>query len=230
MKKILIIEDEESIAKLERDYLEVNGFSVEIAIKGDVGLQKALTEHYDLILLDLMLPMVDGFEICREIRKTKDIPILMVSAKKEDVDKIRGFHLGADDYIVKPFSPSELAARIKAHVARYDRLVHREEVVDEIRAHGLRIDKSSRRVFVYEKEVTLTTREFDLLTFLAMHPNRVFSKNDLFERLWGLDSLGDTGTVFVHIRKIREKIEPDPSNPQFIETIWGTGYRFKARS
>ncbi|MCX7923176.1 MAG: response regulator transcription factor [Clostridia bacterium] len=228
MKKILIIEDEPSIAELERDYLEINGFSVIIENSGDTGLKKAKSEEFDLIILDLMLPKVDGFEICRQIRSDCDIPILMVSAKKEDIDKIRGLGLGADDYITKPFSPSELVARVKAHIARYDRLrgnnLPRNE---EISIRGLRIDKASRRVYINDREVIFTTREFDLLLFLALNPNRVFSKDELFEKIWGMDSMGDIATVTVHIKKLREKIEVDTSNPQYIETIWGAGYRFK---
>ncbi|MFF2448169.1 response regulator transcription factor [Neobacillus sp. NPDC058068] len=227
MKRILIIEDDKSIAELERDYLEIDGFSVEIALTGDEGLQMALDENVDLVLLDLMLPGVDGFQICKAIRTEKDIPILMVSAKKEDIDKIRGLGLGADDYIVKPFSPSELVARVKAHLSRYQRLIGREPENDSIMVRGLRIDQAPRRVYVNNQEVAVTTKEFDVLTFFALHPNHVFSKEQLFEKLWGLDSLGDISTVTVHIRKIREKIETDPSNPQYIETVWGAGYRFK---
>ncbi|WHY88345.1 response regulator transcription factor [Neobacillus novalis] len=227
MKRILIIEDDKSIAELERDYLEIDGFSVEIALTGDEGLQKAINEKVDLVLLDLMLPEVDGFQICKAIRTEKDIPILMVSAKKEDIDKIRGLGLGADDYIVKPFSPSELVARVKAHLSRYQRLIGREPQNDSIMVRGLRIDQASRRVYVNNQEVAVTTKEFDVLTFFALHPNHVFSKEQLFEKLWGFDSLGDISTVTVHIRKIREKIETDPSNPQYIETVWGAGYRFK---
>jgi DNA-binding response OmpR family regulator len=227
VKKILIIEDDKSIAELERDYLEIEGFSVEIAFTGDDGLTKALEEETDLVLLDLMLPGMNGFQICKEIRIIKDIPILLVSAKKEDIDKIRGLGLGADDYIVKPFSPSELVARVKAHLARYDRLIGKEVQNDGIVIRGLRIDKASRRVFVNNHEVIFTAKEFDILTFLALHPNHVFKKDELFERLWGYDSLGEISTVTVHIRKIREKLEVDPSNPQYIETVWGAGYRFK---
>ncbi|NHC43082.1 response regulator transcription factor [Bacillus sp. MM2020_1] len=227
MKRILIIEDDISIAELERDYLEIDGFSVEIALTGDDGLHKALSEEVDLVLLDLMLPGVDGFQICKAIRTEKDIPILMVSAKKEDIDKIRGLGLGADDYIVKPFSPSELVARVKAHLTRYQRLIGKETQSDSIMIRGLRIDQAPRRVYVNNQEVVTTTKEFDVLTFLALHPNRVFSKEQLFEKLWGYDSLGEISTVTVHIRKIREKIETDPSNPQYIETVWGAGYRFK---
>ncbi|GFZ91457.1 DNA-binding response regulator [Paenibacillus marchantiophytorum] len=228
MSRILIIEDEQSIAELERDYLEISGYVVDIENSGDKGLQRALTNDYDLIILDLMLPKVDGFEICRRIRSEKDIPIVMVSAKKEDIDKIRGLGLGADDYIIKPFSPSEMVARVKAHLARYERLMGRRETKnDEVRIRGLMIDKTARRVFVNEKEVVFTTKEFDLLTHLAMNPNRVYSKEQLFDLLWGMDAMGEIATVTVHIRKLREKIEQDPSNPQYIETIWGAGYRFR---
>lgn len=228
MKKILIIEDERSIAELERDYLEIDGFQVDIEEDGESGFKKARNEDYALIILDLMLPKIDGFEICKQIRLEKDIPILMVSAKKEDIDKIRGLGIGADDYITKPFSPSELVARVKAHLSRYERLMGtKDNKKEEIRIRGLYIDKASRRVYINNKEVTLTAKEFDLLTLLAMNPNRVFSKEELFERIWDLDSIGDIATVTVHIRKLREKIEADPSNPQYIETLWGAGYRFK---
>lgn len=228
MKRVLIIEDEKSIAELERDYLEINDFSVEIEHRGDLGLKRALEENFNLIVIDLMLPRIDGFEICREIRSRMDIPIIIVSAKKEDIDKVRGLGLGADDYITKPFSPSELVARVKAHLSRYERLVSSNgNQAELIKAKGLIIDKTSRRVFINDKEVVLTTKEFDLLAFLAINPDRVFSKEELFEKIWGADSFGDIATVTVHIRKIREKIESDSSNPQYIETIWGAGYRFK---
>ncbi|RXY99150.1 response regulator transcription factor [Fictibacillus sp. S7] len=227
MKKVLIIEDDVSIAELERDYLEINGLAAEIALAGDTGLQKACSEPFDLVLLDLMLPNMDGFELCKKLRQEKDIPILMVSAKKDDIDKIRGFGLGADDFIVKPFSPGELVARVKAHLARYDRLSKRENPADEIHIRGLHIKKASRQVLMNEREVIFTAKEFDLLFFLAVNPNHVFSKEHLFESIWGLDSMGDIATVTVHIRKLREKIEIDPSNPQYIETIWGAGYRFR---
>ena len=227
MSHILIIEDEPSIADLQRDYLEIHGFSVDIQPDGELGLKQALKGDYDLVILDVMLPRMDGFDICRRIRAEKDIPILFVSAIKEEIDKIRALGLGGDDYIIKPFSPGELVARVKAHLARYERLRgNREALKDAILIRGLRIDKASRRVYVNEKEVLLTTKEFDLLTFLAMHPNRVFNKEQLFEQNWGYDSAGDISTVTVHIRKLREKIEMDPSNPQYIETIWGAGYRF----
>ena len=228
MSKILIIEDEVAIAELERDYLELSGFEVEIENTGDGGLKRALDEKFDLFILDLMLPGVDGFEICKRIRKVKNTPILMVSAKKEDIDKIRGLGLGADDYITKPFSPSELVARVKAHLARYERLIGSgmpENEIIEIR--GLKIDKTARRVYINGEEKTFTTKEFDLLTFLAQNPNHVFTKDELFSKIWDMESVGDIATVTVHIKKIREKIEFNTSKPQYIETIWGVGYRFK---
>ena len=228
MSKILIVEDEEAIADLERDYLEISGFEVEIAHRGDIGLKRAMEEDFDLIILDLMLPEVDGFDICRQVREIKNTPIIMVSAKKDDIDKIRGLGLGADDYMTKPFSPSELVARVKAHLDRYERLVGsgmpKNDVV-EIR--GIKIDKTARRVWVNGEETTFTTKEFDLLTFLAGHPNRVFTKEELFNKIWDMESLGDIATVTVHIKKIREKIEVNTAKPQYIETIWGVGYRFK---
>ncbi|WP_088105841.1 response regulator transcription factor [Halalkalibacter urbisdiaboli] len=229
MKRILIIEDDLSIAELQRDYLEMSEMDVVIETRGDLGLQKALTEAFDLLILDLMLPNMNGFDICKQIRSQTNLPILMVSAKKEDIDIIRGLGLGADDYMTKPFSPSELVARVKAHLARYERLVGQEsKVKEELCIRGLIIDKRARRVYVNEKEVTLTSKEYDLLMFLAIHPNQVFTKNDLFERIWGMDSAGDIATVTVHIGRIREKIELTSAEPQYIETIWGVGYRFKA--
>ena len=228
MARILIIEDETAIAELERDYLELSGYEVTIAEDGVKGKNAALEEAYDLVILDLMLPGSDGFEICKAIREAKDIPILMVSAKKDEVDKIRGWGLGADDYMTKPFSPSEMVARVKAHLQRYERLVGsgiRDNKVIETR--GLRIDKTARRVFVNGEEKAFTTKEFDLLTYLAENPNRVFTKDELFREIWDMDSIGDIATVTVHIKKVREKIETDTANPQYIETIWGVGYRFK---
>lgn len=228
MANILIIEDEIVIAELEKDYLELAGFQVEMVHDGKKGLAEALNGDYQLIILDLMLPVLDGFEICKQVREKKDIPILMVSAKKEDIDKIRGLGLGADDYMTKPFSPSELVARVKAHLARYDRLVRnhgRENEIIEIR--GMKIDKTARRVYVNEEEKILTTKEFDLLSFLAENPDRVYTKEELFRKIWDMESFGDIATVTVHIKKIREKIEEDASKPQYIETIWGKGYRFK---
>jgi len=228
MSRILIIEDEEAIAELEKDYLELSDFEVEIKNDGESGLKAALDEAYDLIVLDLMLPGIDGFEICKEIREKKNIPIIMVSAKKEDIDKIRGLGLGADDYMTKPFSPSELVARVKAHLARYERLVSASAPQnDVIEIRGIKIDKTARRVWVDGEEKTFTGKEFDLLTFLAEHPNHVYTKDELFREIWDMDSIGDIATVTVHIKKIREKIEFDSANPQYIETIWGVGYRFK---
>lgn len=228
MSRILIIEDEEVIAELEKDYLELSGFEVAIENDGEQGLKRALEEDYDLYILDLMLPGVDGFEICKQIREVKNAPIIMVSAKKDDIDKIRGLGLGADDYMTKPFSPSELVARVKAHLARYDRLVGTNPNTNEIiEIRGLKIDKTARRVYINGEEKPFTTKEFDLLTFLAQNPNHVFTKDELFRKIWDMDSIGDIATVTVHIKKIREKIEFDTSNPQYIETIWGVGYRFK---
>ena len=228
MSRILITEDEEAIADLEKDYLELSGFEVEIACQGGEGLKRALEEDFDLVILDLMLPEIDGFEICRQIRDKKNTPIIMVSAKKDDIDKIRGLGLGADDYMTKPFSPSELVARVKAHLARYERLIGSgvpENDIIEIR--GIKIDKTARRVWVNGEEKNFTTKEFDLLTFLAQNPNHVFTKDELFRKIWDMESVGDIATVTVHIKKIREKIEMNTAKPQYIETIWGVGYRFK---
>ena len=228
MKRILIIEDEESIAELEKDYLELSGFEVEIENDGAEGLKKALGEEFDLFILDLMLPGVDGFEICRKVREVKNTPIIMVSAKKEDIDKIRGLGLGADDYITKPFSPSEMVARVKAHLARYERLIGSSMPDNEIiEIRGLKIDKTARRVWVNGEEKNFTTKEFDLLTFLAQNQNHVYTKEELINKIWDMESIGDIATVTVHIKKIREKIEFNTAKPQYIETIWGVGYRFK---
>lgn len=228
MSKVLIIEDEPSIAELEKDYLELSGFQVQIETDGSRGLEKALSENLDIIILDLMLPGVDGFEICRQVREKKDIPIIMVSAKKDDIDKIRGLGLGADDYMTKPFSPSELVARVKAHLARYERLTSvNTQTNDIIEIRGLKIDKTARRVWIDGVEKNFTTKEFDLLTFLAENPNHVFTKDELFREIWDMESIGDIATVTVHIKKIREKIEKNTSRPEYIETIWGVGYRFK---
>ena len=228
MSKILIIEDEEAIADLEKDYLELSDFEVTIENSGDKGLETALGGDYDLVILDLMLPGIDGFEVCKRIRDEKNIRMMMVSATKDDIDKIRGLGLGADDYMTKPFSPSELVARVKAHMARYDRLVgSNQKVNDIIEIRGLKIDKTARRVYIDGEERVFTTKEFDLLTFLAENPNHVYSKEELFREIWDMDSIGDIATVTVHIKKIREKIEFDTAKPQYIETIWGVGYRFK---
>jgi DNA-binding response OmpR family regulator len=226
VKRVLIIEDDTSIAQLQKDYLEVNGFQVEVEHSGHKGLQAALRADYDLIVLDLMLPNIDGFEVCRRIRAEKDVCILLVTARNEDIDKIKGFSLGADDYITKPFSPGEFVARVKAHLARYERLLaKREEQQQEIHLHDVVINQSSHRVHVRGREVFLTSREFELLCFFANHPNQVFSKENLFDRLWGVDATADLSTVTVHVHRLREKIEANPSRPQLIETVWGAGYR-----
>ena len=228
MSKVLIIEDEQEIAELEKDYLELSGFEVTIENTGDGGLVKALSEDFNIVILDLMLPGMDGFDVCKKIRDEKQIPILMVSAKKDDIDKIRGLGLGADDYMTKPFSPSELVARVKAHLARYDALVTtHKKANDIIEIRGIKIDKTARRVYVDGEEKQFTSKEFDLLTFLAENPNHVYSKEELFKEIWDMDSIGDIATVTVHIKKIREKVEIDSANPQYIETIWGVGYRFE---
>lgn len=232
MRKILIIEDDRLIAELERDYLEISGFETEIAVTGSMGLELALNKKFDLVLLDLMLPSKDGFQICKEIRTNKDIPILMVTAKKESVDKIRGLGLGADDYIVKPFDPSELVARVNSHLSRYDRLtsIGKKDKPDSgTMVFGrLKILTKERRVYISDKEVKLANKEFELLLFLATNPNIVFSKTTLLDRIWGMDSFADVATVTVHVNRIRDKIEEDTSNPKFVETVWGAGYRFKA--
>ena len=228
MSRILIVEDEEAIADLEKDYLELSGFEVEIENDGTSGLARALKEEFDLFILDLMLPGVDGFEICKRIRENKNTPIIMVSAKKDDIDKIHGLGLGADDYMTKPFSPSELVARVKAHLSRYERLIGSNKADNDIiEIRGVKIDKTARRVWINGEEKAFTTKEFDLLTFLAENPNHVYTKEELFSKIWDMDSIGDIATVTVHIKKIREKIELNTAKPQYIETIWGVGYRFK---
>jgi DNA-binding response OmpR family regulator len=226
MSRILIIEDDQAIAELERDYLEADGFEVVLAGTGDGGLNAARGSDFDLILLDLMLPGRTGFQVCRALRAESDIPILMVSARGEDVDKIRGLGLGADDYITKPFSPAELVARVKAHLARYARLSGGAGA-PVVRVGGIRLDRSSMRVTVGDRDVILTAREFAILELLAAHPDRVFSREEIFNRVWGDETFGDTSTVTVHIRRIREKVESDPSQPQILETVWGVGYRLK---
>jgi len=227
VKRILVIEDDKSIAELERDYLQANGYEVKNVFTGADGLAEALGGGYALVVLDVMLPGADGFEICRRLREKMDTPVLMVSARRDDIDKIRGLGLGADDYLVKPFSPSELVARVNAHIARYERLkgTQKEEEGKVIETDGLTIDMGARRVFLDGQEVAFKNREFELLAFLASNPNIVFSKDTLFDRIWDMDSLGDTATVTVHINRIRDKIERD--GKKYIETVWGSGYRFR---
>ncbi|OUS76261.1 DNA-binding response regulator [Paenibacillus sp. MY03] len=234
-RKVLIVEDDQAIAELERDFLEVNGYEVTLRADGRQALEEALEREYDLIILDVMLPGMDGFDLLRRIRETKFIPVLMVSARKEDIDKIRGLGLGADDYVTKPFSPTELVARVKAHLERYDRLTgvaagtghSHARKSRELNIRELAIQVDARRVTLRGAEVTMTAKEFDLLLFLAENPDRVYSKEALLDRVWGIENYGDTATVTVHVGKIRDKIQKDPAQHQFIETVWGAGYRFK---
>jgi DNA-binding response OmpR family regulator len=225
--KILIIEDDLNIAEMERDFLQLNGYNAEIVQDGTEGLKMALTGHYEVVIVDLMLPGKSGYEITKEIRKNLEIPIIVVSARTEDIDKIRVLDFGADDYMTKPFSPAELTARIKSHINRYNRLKGNMEAKELIIRGGLEINTSSHRVSVYSKEIQLTSKEYSILLLLASNPNIVFTKEHIFDKIWGDEFFGDTATVPVHIQKIRKKIEKDPSNPEFIETLWGTGYRFK---
>lgn len=228
MKHILIIEDDINIAELQRDYLQLNGYKAEIVQDGLIGLKKAVSGVYDLIIVDLMLPNKNGYEIIKEIRRKLETPVIVVSAKNEDIDKIRGLDYGADDYLTKPFSPAELAARVKSHMKRYERLKGNNSAVEIINHRGLEIYTASHKVFVNGKEVQMTTKEYELLTFFAANPNIVFTKEQIFDTIWGDEYFGETATVPVHIQKIRKKIEKDPSNPEFIETLWGTGYRFNS--
>lgn len=229
MDKILIIEDDVAIAEIERDYLELDGFAVEIAADGNVGLERGLSGEHSLILLDLMLPGMDGFAICRALREQIDVPILMVTARQEDIDKIRGLGLGADDYIEKPFSPSVLVARVKAHLARYRRLTGSERTSAEIQIGGIRLNEETHRVYVDGREVELTNKEYELLLFFMLNVDVVFSREQLYERIWGWDAMGDSATVAVHINRLRKKIEQDPANPRYIVSVWGAGYRFNAK-
>jgi two-component system OmpR family response regulator len=233
MKKILIVEDDLSIAELEKDYLDMAGFQVSISPDGLQALDLIQENDYDLLILDIMLPGLDGLEILRRIRDDKNIPVLLVSAKKEEIDKIKGFNLGANDYITKPFSPGELVARVKAHLGNYERLKQtvqqgvKKTGARALSIRGLKIEKEARRVYIHGSEVNLAHKEFELLLFLAENPNRVFSREELFEKVWGLEALGDSATVTVHIKRIRGKIEATPGSPQYVETVWGAGYRFK---
>ena len=225
MSRILIIEDDREIAEIEHDYLELDGFAADIASDGVSGLEQALAGDYDLILLDLMLPGMDGFSVCRRLREKLDIPILMVTARTQDIDKIRGLGFGADDYIEKPFSPGVLVARVKAHLAQYTRLKPRQAESSVISAGPISIDTDARTVTVRGAAVSLTNKEYELLLFLARHPNQIFSREDLYEMIWGLESMGDNITVAVHVNRLREKLEEDPAKPQLIQTVWGVGYR-----
>lgn len=232
MKRILIIEDDASIAELERDYLEIEGFDIQWVDNGQTGLRKALDEDFSLILLDVMLPGLDGFAVCRAIRKEKEIPIMMVTAKREDIDKIRGLGLGADDYMIKPFNPAEMVARVKAHIQRYERVSRAAAPVEDkvksiiITAGPMVIDQDSRIVTINDVVIALTPREYDILLLLASNAGRVFTKEEIFERIWGLDAMGETSTIMVHVKRLREKIELPNRDVQFVETVWGVGYRF----
>ncbi|MDO4279576.1 MAG: response regulator transcription factor [Lachnoclostridium edouardi] len=232
VKRILIVEDDPDISMIEEAYLEAAGFETKIAADGS-QMEQLLAEYdFDLILLDVMLPGKNGYVLCREIRNTLDIPILMVTARTESVDKIRGLGLGADDYIAKPFDPAELVARITANLRQYERVLKRipeEEEVKEIKVHDLRILLDSWKVYKGDQEISFPNKEFELLKFLALNPNIVFSKEQLLEKIWGYDSLGDGATVMVHINRIREKIEEDSKNPRIISTVWGAGYRFNKK-
>lgn len=228
--KILVIEDDKSIADLERDYLEISGYQCDVAADGAEGLVMALNNDYELVILDIMLPGMDGFELCSRLRREKETPVILLSAKKDDIDKVRGLGLGADDYMTKPFSPNELMARVKSHIERYRRLTGGKELQRNavLKVRGLEIDRDSHRVFINGEEKNLTAKEYDLLLFFAENPNRVFSKEHIFDQIWGMDALGDLSTVTVHIRRVREKIEMGMDQVQYIETVWGVGYRFKA--
>lgn len=227
MAKILLIEDDAAIAAIERDYLEIEGFEVEIVADGRLGLERGLDGNFDLILLDLMLPGMDGFAVCRKLREKINIPILMVTARQEDIDKIRGLGLGADDYIEKPFSPGVLIARVKANLAQYERILGAEKTPSEITLGDIRLNTGTHRVFVEGQEVELKNKEYELLLFLMLNVDMVFDRETLYEKVWGLEAMGDNATVAVHINRLREKLEMDPSNPRYIETVWGAGYRFR---
>lgn len=226
-KRILIVEDDDDIASIERDYLEVGGYEVKVEENGTAGLTEALTGDYDLILLDIMLPGMDGFQIVRKLRDKIDIPIMMVTARRSDIDKIRGLGFGADDYIEKPFSPGVLVARVKSQLARYKRLKGTGERRKKISIGGITLEPDTHRIFVRGEEKVLPNKEFQLLEFLMVHADVVFSRESLYTRIWGMDSLGNTSTVPVHINRLREAVEEDPSDPKHILTIWGVGYKFK---
>lgn len=229
MSRILIVEDDEKIAQLESDYLESNGYETDLIADGDKVILQLQKREYDLILLDIMLPGCSGYDICRQIRDEIDVPILMVTARTEAVDVIRGLGLGADDYITKPFDPSQLVARVRSHLKRYERLTKDRrkdaEEIGRIYVEDIIIEPQTWKVWKRGMELKLPNREFELLCFLAENPNIVFSKEALFEKIWGFDYVSDAATVSVHINRLREKIEDDARNPKIIETVWGAGYR-----
>lgn len=227
MAKILIVEDDAAIAAIEKDYLEIENFEVELVTDGMSGLARGLSGEFDLILLDLMLPKMDGFAVCRKLREKLNIPILMVTARGEDIDKIRGLGLGADDYVEKPFSPSVLVARVKANLSQYERVSGTGKTPSEITLGGIRLNTGTHRVFVEGREVELKNKEYELLLFLMLNVDLVFDRETLYEKVWGLEAMGDNATVAVHINRLREKLEKDPTHPRYIETVWGAGYRFK---
>lgn len=229
MEKILIIEDDRDIAAIERDYLELAGYSVVLVEDGNLGLEEGLSGRYDLILLDLMLPSIDGFQICRQLRSRLDIPIIMVTAKREDIDKIRGLGLGADDYVDKPFSPSVLVARVRSQLSRYQRLKGSPGGNTEISVRDVTLNTETHRCFVKGREIMLKNKEYEVLLFLMSNVDRVYTKEELYEKIWGFDAMGDNATVAVHINRLREKMEDDPSHPQYIQTVWGAGYRFSVK-
>ncbi|HTO23892.1 MAG TPA: response regulator transcription factor [Spirochaetia bacterium] len=226
-KRILIIEDEAALAALLTDYLAADGFSVEARTDGTSGLEAARGGGFDLVLLDLMLPGMDGFEVCRRLRQEADMPVLILSARREDGDKIRGLGLGADDYVVKPFSPAELVARVKSHLSRYERLTGRARADRWISDGGLEVNVEARRVRKSGAEVSLTAKEFDLLLLFIRNPDRAFTRDEIYARIWGDDLFVDPSNIAVHVRRLREKVEDDPSEPRHIETVWGVGYRWK---
>ena len=226
-KRILIVEDDDDIASIEKDYLEVSGCEVKVEENGTAGLTEALTGDYDLILLDVMLPGMDGFQIVRKLRDKTDVPIMMVTARRSDIDKIRGLGFGADDYIEKPFSPGVLVARVKARLAQYERLKGKTDDRKRITISGITLESDTHRIWVRGEEKVLPNKEFQLLEFLMVHADVVYSRETLYTRIWGMDSLGNTATVPVHINRLREAVEEDPANPKHILTIWGVGYKFK---
>jgi DNA-binding response OmpR family regulator len=226
VSRILIVEDDQDIADIERDYLLANGFEVETASTGPEGLELGLSGRFDLILLDIMLPEMGGFEVCRRLRGQVNVPILMVTARHDDIDKIRGLGLGADDYIEKPFSPSVLVAFVKSHLNSYERLAGTKSAPSSIVLGDIEVNTQSRRVKVRGQEVELTRREYDMLLHFMLHPDVVFSREALYESVWGMEAVGDLATIPVHVNRLREKIEEDPSRPRHIVTVWGAGYRF----